>query len=232
VDGTGVGRRSIRARATTATWLVVPLGLTLLVANGPLSPSAGAAERSTGRVAGADRIETAVRISQRAFPSGAEVAYLARSDVFADALAAGTLSDGPVLLVPRCGAVPDAVGTELARLSPAAVLALGGPSAVCDELLATAGAGRETGRVAGLSRFETAVRIAQRAFPDGAGEVYLASAADSPDAVAGGSLTGGPILLVPREGSPPDEVRAEIARLAPSRVVALGGTGRHQRRQT
>jgi putative cell wall-binding protein len=219
-----VGRRSIRARATTATWLVVPLGLTLLVANGPLSPSAGAAERSTGRVAGADRIETAVRISQRAFPSGAEVAYLARSDVFADALAAGTLSDGPVLLVPRCGAVPDAVGTELARLSPAAVLALGGPSAVCDELLATAGAGRETGRVAGPSRFETAVRIAQRAFPDGAGEVYLASAADSPDAVAGGSLTGGPILLVPREGSPPDEVRAEIARLAPSRVVALGGT--------
>lgn len=48
------------------------------------------------RLAGADRIGTAVAVSAYAFSDGAPTAFLAR----ADAVAAGCLIRGPVLLVP------------------------------------------------------------------------------------------------------------------------------------
>lgn len=186
-------------------------------------PSASSIGRGTERIAGNDRFETAARIAERSFPARAGVVYLARSDVFADALAAGVLSDGPVLLVPGCGEVPVAVHEQITRLDPDVVLALGGTAAVCDRVLTDAAAGRAIGRVAGADRFETAAEVSRRRFPGTASEVYLASGADSPDAVSGGSLTRGPILLVPPDGSAPQVVRDELARLAPRRVVVLGG---------
>lgn len=93
------------------------------------------AARESGRLAGPDRFATAVAISQAAFPQGAAVAYLARADEFADALAAGSLTDGPILLVPSCGEVPQVVADEIRRLDPARVVALGGTVAVGDAVL-------------------------------------------------------------------------------------------------
>ena len=61
--------------------------------------------------------------------------YLARGDAFADAVAAGSLTDGPVLLVPSCGDIPDEPRAYLEAASTSAVVALGGPAAVCDQLL-------------------------------------------------------------------------------------------------
>lgn len=204
----------------TAVVAALTLVLALLLAGGrPESSEAAEADR----VAGASRIETAAAIAQRSFPDGASRVFLARADVLADALAAGPLTEGPVLLVPACGEVPAAVTEQIARLDPSSVTALGGPQAVCDDLLAAAGAGRPTDRLAGPSRFDTAVALSREVFPDGADEVYLASALDSPDAVAAGSLTGGPLLLVPSDGSAPQAVLDEIARLDPAKVVVLGG---------
>lgn len=94
--------------------------------------------RETARIAGPTRFDTAVAISQRAFPETAPVVYLARADAFADALVAGTLSDGPILLVPSCGDIPQVVLDEIDRLDPDTVLALGGTAAVCDATLAQA----------------------------------------------------------------------------------------------
>jgi len=84
-----------------------------------------------------------VAISRQAFPDGATAAYLARADVAADAVAGGALTDGPVLLTPACTGgprdrLPLSVGAELARLDPERILALGGVTAVCDGLLASA----------------------------------------------------------------------------------------------
>ena len=183
-----------------------------------------AEEVDTHRLAGADRIETAVAISEHVFPDAAGTVYLARSDDFADALAAGPLTGGPVLLVPRCGEVPAAVTAEIDRLDPDRVTALGGEAAVCEQLLTNAATGRVSDRIAGPTRFETAVEIAEAQFPDGAEEVYVAHAFDSPDAVAGGVLTRGPILLVPASGPLPDAVAAAVERLDPDRVLALGGS--------
>lgn len=95
-------------------------------------PSGG---RSTGRLAGSDRYATAVAISANVFPGGAPIVFLARADAFADALAGGTLSRGPILLVPQCGAVPEVVKAEVRRLGATEVVALGGPGAVCDSVL-------------------------------------------------------------------------------------------------
>lgn len=179
------------------------------------------------RIFGATRIETSVEVSRVSFPDAADVVYLARSDLFVDALAAGALVDGPVLLVPSCGDLPPAITNRVDDLDPSRVLALGGPGAICDAVVERAAGGRPTGRLAGGSRYDTAVEISKRAFPDGADVVYVASGADTaPDAVAGGVLTDGPILLLPpgREGSVPTSVLAEISRLQPTRVYALGGT--------
>lgn len=94
-----------------------------------------APQRSTGRLAGADRFSTAVAISQNVFSGGAPIVFLARADSFADALAGGTLSRGPILLVPQCGSVPAVVLAEVRRLGASEVVALGGPGAVCDSVL-------------------------------------------------------------------------------------------------
>lgn len=214
--------RCLVARRLLAIRVVLLMGVVIGLVGSGLS-GVGEAAAAVGRIAGASRFETAVAISQRAFPGLAARVFLARADVFADALAAGSLTGGPVLLVPSCGELPAAVAGEVARLDPAEVVALGGVTAVCQQLLDVAAAGRAQSRLAGPDRFATAVAISAAQFPQGAPTVFLAKAVDSPDAVAGGSLTGGPILLVPSSGPIPDVVVAELARLAPQRVIALGG---------
>lgn len=98
--------------------------------------------REGGRISGADRISTAVAISNQAFPQGASTVFIATADGFADALAAGSLTDGPVLLVPQCGELPIVVANEIDRLDPQRVLALGGESAVANQILRQAVSGQ------------------------------------------------------------------------------------------
>ncbi|CAN5374391.1 hypothetical protein BH23ACT9_BH23ACT9_36220 [soil metagenome] len=91
----------------------------------------------TSRLAGDTRIGTAIAIAQRAFPGGSPTVYIANADQPVDAVAGGSLTDGPILLVPACD-LPDAVADELARLAPDEVIALGGTVAICDRVLESA----------------------------------------------------------------------------------------------
>ena len=95
-----------------------------------LAAPAWAANSVTERIAGANRISTAVNVGLHCFPSTAKHVYLARQDVFADALAAGALTDGPTLLVPRSGTAPVEVRQAVARMNPESVVALGGEGSV------------------------------------------------------------------------------------------------------
>ena len=95
----------------------------------------GDALRTKDRIAGDSRIETAVALSQYRFPEGADEVYLSRSDVNPDALVAGSLTAGPILLVPSCGTLPQVVKDEIDRLNPVKVVALGGQAAVCEDIL-------------------------------------------------------------------------------------------------
>ncbi len=82
-------------------------------------------------------------------------------------------------------------------------------------------------RISGATRFGTAAAVAQHGFPDGASTVFLATAADFADALAGAALAGsmGAPVLITEPTVLPGEIRDELQRLAPSDVVILGGTG-------
>jgi hypothetical protein len=95
-------------------------------------------QRTSARLAGPSRIETSVAISAYQFPDGAAEVYLARADEWADSISSGSLTRGPILLVPSCGTLPAPVRDEIRRLNPTKVVALGGQQAVCADMLAQA----------------------------------------------------------------------------------------------
>jgi hypothetical protein len=100
----------------------------------PTAPGSG--EVTSERLGGDSRFDTSVQISQEAFPEGSLSVYLARADEFADALSGSSLTtDGPILLVPQCGDIPQVVLDEIERLAPQRVVALGGVDAVCEQVL-------------------------------------------------------------------------------------------------
>ena len=78
-------------------------------------------------------------------------------------------------------------------------------------------------RLAGASRYETAVEVSRFAFPNGAFRLTLANANVQVDALPGAKLSGGPILYVPADGPVPQVVLDEVARLNPTEVIVLGG---------
>jgi putative cell wall-binding protein len=82
-----------------------------------------------------------------------------------------------------------------------------------------------TQREAGADRYATAAALSAATFPPGVAVAYVASGADHADALAGGpaaAADGAPLLLVEPDRVPA-VVAAELARLAPTRVVVLGG---------
>ncbi|UAJ78462.1 cell wall-binding repeat-containing protein [Leifsonia sp. ZF2019] len=85
--------------------------------------------------------------------------------------------------------------------------------------------GITSSRVFGSDRADTSVQVSQKAFPAGARTVYLANGWNFPDALvatAAAAKQGGPVLLAPTTGISA-AVRAEIQRLAPDRIVVVGG---------
>jgi putative cell wall-binding protein len=87
---------------------------------------------SVRRVGGSDRFSLGVAMSADRWPGGADTVYIARSDLYPDALAAGPMTrdaNGPLLLV-DVDRIPLVVKDELARLDPTRIVVLGGPAAV------------------------------------------------------------------------------------------------------
>lgn len=84
-------------------------------------------------------------------------------------------------------------------------------------------AATETDRYAGSDRYNTAISVAS-AF--GTSDVVYLSRGDSQaDAVAGGKLPGGPLLLVNDSPTVQKNVAEAITKLKATKVVVLGGTG-------
>jgi len=82
-------------------------------------------------------------------------------------------------------------------------------------------------RVAGADRYGTAAAVSATGFSPGVSTVFVATGTNFPDALAGGPAAarlGAPILLT-RPDSVPEATGVEIARLAPRRIVVLGGPG-------
>ncbi|MGD8195279.1 fibronectin type III domain-containing protein [Herbiconiux sp. P18] len=82
-----------------------------------------------------------------------------------------------------------------------------------------------TTRVSGADRYAAAVNVSGQAYPSGAPVVYVVTGAGYPDALSAGPAAakeGGPLLLTPNTTLLP-EVKAEIQRLAPQKIVVVGG---------
>lgn len=197
----------------------------------PAGPEAAPAPAQPDRLYGASAVNTAIAVAQRAFPGGASRVYVARLDNPVDALPASALTDGPVLLVPSSGHVPPDVFNAIKALHPSQIVVLGGPGAISEEVkqeLSTYTGIGNVVRIAGATRVATAIEIAKLGFAGGAQVVYLADSMGSngkgsPDAVAAGVLSGGPILTANKNGSDNAAVAAVIAQLGARQVVALGG---------
>lgn len=181
------------------------------------------------QLSGADRYGTSVAISQHAYPASATNVYLARGDVLADALSAGSLPGGPIVLVRKDGGNSKAASYVSSLKISGKVIALGGPAVLPDQVLSEVAGGHPTARIYGENRYDTSAEIARQAFPKGAPVVYLTNGYGqdgngSPDAVAGGSLSDGPVILVNPRGSNAAANEA-IRDLKAKQVIFLGGPG-------
>ncbi|MGD8195615.1 cell wall-binding repeat-containing protein [Herbiconiux sp. P18] len=180
------------------------------------------------RIEGADRYSLSSSISVKTFPAGADVAYLASGEVFSDALSASPLSGrevGPVLLT-RKEMLPPSVAAEIARLNARYVYVLGGEATVSSAVVAEIEKSAAVIRIDGSDRFAVSAAASSRMFRAGSHTVYIASGEVFPDALAGSPAAireGAPVLLV-RRTDVPAEIDAELNRLAPYRIVVLGGS--------
>lgn len=184
----------------------------LLGGTAALSPDVEAALTELGhdviRIAGADRVETALLIAEEILAAGGDLdeIVLASATNFPDALAGAAHAADDELPVLLTG--PDRLDPRVAELlteledgveDGVEVLVVGGPGALSEQVVADISAlGLEVERLFGEDRFATAAAIAERLFDD-ATVVVLTTGANFPDALAGAShagLNGAPILLV------------------------------------
>lgn len=204
---------------------------TVIIIGGPSAVSTDVEEvalrgKAVIRLGGENRYATAALVSEWAVPSGPDVAYIASGRTFPDALAGGVaagLAEGPVLLtLPRT--LPPETMAHLEELQPRRIVVLGGPLAVSEAVADEAALIAPVTRISGVDRYDTSVAISTATFKT-ARTVFLANGESFPDALSGTPLAAqlrGPILLVEKDRVPAG-VCAEVRRLKPTRVIALGG---------
>lgn len=167
----------------------------------PVAPVVPVAPRTLG-LAGVNRIQTAIAVSQKSFPTphSATAVVLVRDDLYPDALTGGPLAvakGGPLLLTGPSTLDPSSL-TEIARVLPAGgtVYLLGGTEALSSSVANSLGnRGFHVDHLAGPNRFATAVAVAGAIGP---GVIFEADGLDFPDALSAGPAAAqdaGAILL-------------------------------------
>lgn len=180
------------------------------------------------RISGVDRYETSRKIAATVFPR-ATSAYVATGLNFPDALSASAAAGAkgiPVLLVDDSRDVHPATLSLLGSMGATSVKIVGGANAVSGtQESGFRGAGLGITRLSGSDRIGTSIAINDDAFPS-ASTVYLATAVDYPDALAGAAAAGkakSP-LFVSFPGCMPAATRDSITSRQTSSLLLLGGT--------
>lgn len=226
----GVG---VERTPDTAMWVTVNFMKAPASAHTPLAPSVQ------------PQIREAVRVSKGVFAhaggQGRQAAFvvIGRADVFADVLGGASLAadKGPILFTQGPGPGGDGPGLDPATRAEVdrvlggsgRVYLLGGTNAVPQQAATElASAGYSVHRLAGASRVETSVVVAEETLRvhGPRAEVLIARADQWPDAVTGGAYaaaTSTPLLLT-NQGSLHPAVAGFLQRHKPSHRWALGGT--------
>ncbi|MBP6996582.1 MAG: cell wall-binding repeat-containing protein [Phycicoccus sp.] len=187
-------------------------------------------DRSLVRLAGPDRYDTSVALSQKAFPTGASKVFIATGENFPDGLAASAVAGqlGAPVLLTTGAALPASVQTEILRLAPTTVYLVGGSDVVSNAVGTTVSSilpGATVTRVSGADRNDTAEQLA-RLLPTQNKAAFLATGENFPDALAAApaaALAKGPLLLTWNSGLAPASA-AELARLRPAVTYIVGGS--------
>ena len=155
--------------------------------------------KATTRVAGADRVNTAVEVSKKYYKS-AETVIIANSEKFADSLSASALSKAlkaPILLVQK-DQLDSVVAQEIKRLGAKNVVVIGGEQSVDKAKNSLSKYNVQT--IAGSDRYETSAKIAQEIIKrTGTTQAVIASGETFADALTVAPLANKnnmPILLV------------------------------------
>ena len=155
--------------------------------------------KATTRVAGADRINTAVEVSKKYYKS-AETVIIANYEKFADSLSASALSKAlkaPILLVQK-DQLDSVVAQEIKRLGAKNVVVIGGEQSVDKAKNSLSKYNVQT--IAGSDRYETSAKIAQEIIKrTGTTQAVIASGETFADALTVAPLANKnnmPILLV------------------------------------
>lgn len=176
------------------------------------------------RHAGVDRYETAVAIARRMPPSPSVM--VASGQTFPDALAASVPAsrDGTAVLLTRAGDLPEPVARFVAGRDVETAFVVGGTNtvgeAVADHLRRSVGI---VDRIAGDTRFDTAVAVAEQFFGPSTG-VSLASGVSFPDALTGtgdAAARGQPLLLT--DTGLPGATAGHLRTSRPTAIVVYGG---------
>lgn len=171
-----------------------------------------AAGKSYIRVAGNDRLGTAIQISKKGWPDGLnnpeKVVILARADNPVDALSAASLAgvkDAPILLT-NPGYIDTKVIDEMKRLGAKKVYVLGSEAALSENIVTSLK--KENlmiERIAGPTRFETAQQINEKAGTAKNSTAIIANGntvVDALSATSEAAINGVPIYLTRKERLP------------------------------
>ncbi|MBA4246787.1 MAG: hypothetical protein C0444_00615 [Microbacterium sp.] len=157
------------------------------------------------RLSGANRYETAVAVSQRAFPTTASAVVVVNGESFPDALSAGPLANNlsAAMLLVTSNSIPEATRLEIDRLNPASIYIVGGTgvvsNAVLEQLRPYASDPSFVYRIAGADRYATSRAVVER-IGVGINTLMIATGRNFPDALsavpAANAFGVGALLLV------------------------------------
>lgn len=159
------------------------------------------ASTNVNRIAGYDRYQTAIVVSQTGWPDGADSAILAYGENYPDALSAGPLAhkyNAPILLTGSNDLNSDTT-LELKRLKVKKIYIVGGTAVVSGNIEKQLSLMKiAVIRLAGSDRYETSLKVAQEVGLNQG--VFVTTGLDFPDALSVAPIAaakGMPIILVP-----------------------------------
>ena len=177
----------------------------------------------TERIAGQDRVETALKISQKGWDS-ASTAILCEYSDYPDSIASTPFAvslTAPILLTAG-DSIDQRVVQELQRLKPQKVILLGGNACLkpavekeLDDL------SFQWERIGGTDRYATSVLLAKRLVSD---SLILANGDNFPDALSAASFAGiKQIPIVLTSTTLPDSDIQYYQKTAPKHLIVIGG---------
>lgn len=195
-------------------------------------PGIGVEVDVVDKIAGENRYDTSVSISQKVFPSKSEKVYLVSGEKFPDALSSAALTgkgDGPILLINDKNI--DKILSEIDRLDAKEIVFIGGNSVSDANEAKIRKFAKENSSVVkyivGKDRYETSVKVAEQTISKygNKGKVIIADGRNYPDAVSIASYAakeGIPVILV-NGNKVPDVVKSFLNKYKISNAIIVGG---------